>query len=84
MLFFAQAAETDKRPHRLLALSLHADVREPLLHQRVSGRAEPQLSWVLPLPHRLCRLRDPHGSLCLCSLSLSLMFFFLSRIYMTF
>lgn len=41
VLFFVQAAETDKRQHRLLAVPLHADVREPLLHQKVSGGEHP-------------------------------------------
>lgn len=75
VLFFAQASETDQRHHRLLALPLHADVREPLLHQKVSGCAGPWLSRILPPPHRLS-LRHPRGSLCCPLLSLSLIFFF--------
>lgn len=56
-LFHVQAAETDQRHHRLLALALHADVREPLLHQKVSelNNARPGLchrSFQL-LPQRL-------------------------------
>lgn len=31
-----QASKTGERPQRLLFLPLHADIREPLLHQKVS------------------------------------------------
>lgn len=45
-LFPRQASETGERHHRLLTVTLHADIREPLLHQKVSTTAEQWLSWI--------------------------------------
>lgn len=39
VLFPVQASKTSERRHWLLAVPLHADVREPLLHQKVSTMA---------------------------------------------
>lgn len=66
-LFHVQAAETDQRHHRLLALALHADVREPLLHQKVSELI--RSPWTVPQVFSASPTESlwTHTAPCVCS-----------------